>query len=368
MQPFRLRYADQIVAAFLLAVATMVVVTLFFVVKGQGLLKRRIGYTTVFKDGGGIAPETPVRIAGIEVGSVRSVRLTDDDRVEVVFDVLEAYSDRLRADPTDGSCEARSSGFLLDDDDEKRKTEASQKRCGSRVAASVPAGLGAFLPTSGLVIRVGHRDNPLVAPGGLVPADEPEGLSELFARLQKEGIVQSARDIITQIDEILRRVNDENGPIQGTIRNVEAVTARAAEGNGLVGEITRDNSPTQRRVAAALEKVDLALADLQKASADVATLTATVRSKDAEIRQFVEAMDAFGKDAKTAGSDLSRFAADAKQIPPDVREAVHNLNRRIDDLGAIITGLKKTFPFSTVVDDDEPRAGQTPPTPATEKK
>jgi ABC-type transporter Mla subunit MlaD len=360
MQPFRLRHADRIVAGFLLFILATVAMALFFVVKSQGLFKRRISYVTVFKDGGGIAPETPVRIAGIEVGAVRAVRLTDDDRVEVIFEVLEEYTDRLRQDPPGGACDKQKSGLsMLDDEATRKADDEEQKKCGSRIAASVPAGLGAFLPTSGLVIQVGNRENPVIEPGGLLPADEPEGLNELLARLQKEGIVQSARDIVTQVDELLRRVNDDEGPIQQTLKNVEAVTARAAEGKGLVGEITRDNSPTQKRVTAALEKVDAALVDLQKASADISVVSANVRGKNEEIARFIDAMDQFGKDAKKASHELRLLAEDSRKIPPDVRDAVKNLNQRIDDLGAIISGLKNTFPFSSVVDDDtKPKASE----------
>lgn len=352
-QPFRIRHADRLVAGFLLAVLAVVAVAVFLVVRGQGLFKSRHEYKTVFSDGGGLKPESPVRIAGIEVGSVRAVTLTPDNKVEVVFDVLDEYADRLRADPADGSCTQTNRSSMMDSDEEKKVADAAKKRCGSRVAAGIPAGLGAFLPTSGLIIQVGNSDNPLVPPGGLVPADEPEGLSELLARLQKEGIVQSARDIVIQIDELLRNINDPNGHIQQTLSHVEEVAGRAAAGKGLVGEITRDGSPTQRRVGDALASLEKSLAELEKASADVAAVTASVRARDPEIQRFIDGLDQFAADAKVAGKDIRTFSKDIKELPPDLRNTIGNLNRRIDDLGDIITGLKRSFPLNMVV--EEPR-------------
>ena len=82
-------------------------------------------YTTVFSDGGGLKPESPVRIAGIEVGSVRAVTLTPDNKVEVVFDVLDEYADRLRQDPPDGSCSKKSRSSMMDSDEEKQAADAA---------------------------------------------------------------------------------------------------------------------------------------------------------------------------------------------------------------------------------------------------
>ncbi len=354
MQPLRLRYADRIVAAFLLAVGAVVASALFLVVKSQGVFKTRHEYRTVFSDGGGLREDTPVRIAGIEVGSVRRVTLTPQDQVEVVFDVLDEYSDRLRADPPDGSCAKALTVSMMDSDEEKKAAEEKKKHCGSRMAASVPAGLGAFLPTSsGLVIHVGDRKNPVIPPGGFVPAEEAEGITEILARLQKEGIVQNARDIVTQVDALLREINDVDGPIQKTIAGFAAVSTRAGEGKGLVGEMTRDNSPTQQKVAAALDKLDKALADLEVASANANTVTTGVAARSDDLQRFIDSLQTFSTDAKSAGKDLAAFSKDAKSIPPDVKKAVDNLNKRIDDLGDIIAGMKKSFPFNLVVDEKD---------------
>jgi phospholipid/cholesterol/gamma-HCH transport system substrate-binding protein len=356
MLPFRLRQADRIVAAFLLAVTAVVAVALFLVVESQGLFKARREYRTVFKDGGGLRPETPVRIAGIEVGSIRRVTLTPQDEVEVVFDVLDEYADRLRADPLDGTCAKAGFSSMMDSDEKRHAAGELKKRCGSRVAASVPAGLGSFLPTSsGLTVIVGNRTNPVIPPGSFVPAEEPEGIGEFVARLQKEGLVQTAKDIVNQVDAVLRMVNDADGPVQKTLSHVEQVTARAAEGRGLVGEMTRDNSETQKRVTASLEKLSKALEDLQASSASIQTVTSGIAARNGDIQGVVDKLDTFATSANATGKDLATFAKGAKDVPADVKEAVANLNRRIDDLGIIIAGLKKSFPFNMVVDEPEPK-------------
>lgn len=353
--PFRIRHADRIVAGFLLVVIAATSVVLVVVAKNQGLFARRLHYRTVFKDGGGIRAETPVKIAGIEVGSVRAVRLTDDDQVEVEFDVFEGYANRLVQDPPGDLCKRKAAVDMLLDDKEKDLEQQRKEQCGSRIAVSLPAGLGAFLQ-AGLEIKVGNRKNPAYEEGSFIPAEESEGLNELLARLQREGIVQNARDIVVQIDTMLRNFNDAEGPIQQTLQSVAAVTGKAAAGKGLVGEITTDNSPTQKKVNDAIAKLDRSLAEIEKASQDVALLTAGVSKRGDEIDRFIINLEAFSTEARKAGADLKVFAEDSKQIPPDVREAVKNLDERIDDLGVIINGLKKTFPFSLGESPDEAKA------------
>ena len=360
---FRLRHADRIVGAFLLASLFALVSALLLVVRSHGMFKRRIEYTTVFADGGGIRPETPVRIAGIEVGSVRRVTLTGVDKVEVVFDVLEEYADRMRADPVDGSCRSISTLPMLDNEERRRAAVDAKRSCGTRVAATAPAGLGAFLPTTnGLIITPGNRENPLVPPGGLILAEEQEGIGDLIGRLQQEGIVQNARDIITQMDALLRQVNDPAGPFQRTLHHVADVTQRASEGRGLIGEVTRDNSATQQKVASALGKLDTALGHLEETSATIRTLSTQVMARSGDIQGVIDKLSSFAGDAATAGKDLSGMVKEAKDLPPDVAAAVRNLNGRIDELGVVLRSIKRTFPFNLV--DGAPPPEAAPPAKA----
>jgi phospholipid/cholesterol/gamma-HCH transport system substrate-binding protein len=353
--PFRLRHADRIVAGFLIAVAAATTAVLLVVVKNQGIFQRRVAFRTVFADGGGLRPETPVKLAGIEVGSVRSVQLTDDDRVEVVFDVLEQYRDRVVADPPGELCaHRRGSDVLLGDADKKLEDERKAK-CGTRVAVGLPAGLGAFLQ-AGLELRVGNRrDNPPVPEGGLVPAEESEGLNDLLARLQKEGIVQSARDIVVQIDTLLKQVNDRDGPIQKTLDNLATTSARFAAGRGLVGELTRDDSESMRRVQQGLQRLDGTLAQLEQASKDASAIVGDVAQRRGDVDRFLKNLEQFSTDATQVGADLRVFARDARSVPPDVRDAIRNLDRRIDDLGDVLRGLKRAVPFGLAEDEEQKR-------------
>jgi phospholipid/cholesterol/gamma-HCH transport system substrate-binding protein len=338
--PFRLRYTDQIVAAFLLASATIVVLTVLLVVRSQDLFKRRVSYWTMFDDGGGIKADTPVKIAGIEVGKVKRVELTDKNTVEVQFEILEDYTNRI----------------TLDDGVDCEKDPEPKTRCGARVTMSVPAGIGAFLPTGGgLTINVGNMKNRRVEEAGFVKSEKQEGFADFLNRLQKEDVVKNAQVIVAEIATLLQRINDVEGPIWKSIQNVEVVTTRARDGKGVVGEALKDGSAMQRQVQAAIDSLNRSLENVEKSSSDVAVVTEDIRGQTPEIRAFVKNLEKFSEDAKEVGKKMNDFATESKKVPPDVREAVANLNARIDDLGVMINGLKNTWPFS--MGDEEPGAG-----------
>lgn len=337
MAPFRLRNADRIAAVFLLGTGILLVVSIALFIKGQNLFVKRYEFWTLFEDGGGVAPETPVKIAGIEVGKVRRVTLTEENQVKVVFEVLEDFAGRIRMDPEGVDCETDA---------------ASEEKCGSRVTVSLPAGLGAFLPSSGLSISVGNRNNPPVPPGGFVKTQKSKGMQELLADLQKEGVVQNAQNLVEQVSVLLTRINDAKGPIWQTIENVEAVTQRVRDGKGVVGEALVDNSKLYRRLDQSLSRLDNTLASLESASTHVATVTAQVEGSRDKIDRFLTAMEEVATELKQVSLDLRAFASGAREVPTDIREATQNLDDRIDDLGDIIRGLKTSFPLNLVVEEE----------------
>ncbi|MGH9862626.1 MAG: MlaD family protein [Candidatus Acidiferrales bacterium] len=87
----------------LLVIATLILLAVFvFVVTGQGgLFTRHLRYKTYLPDVAGLKPGAPVRLAGFEVGTVRSVGLTDFSqdpahKAEVGFQVRREYSIYVR--------------------------------------------------------------------------------------------------------------------------------------------------------------------------------------------------------------------------------------------------------------------------------
>jgi hypothetical protein len=375
MMPFRLRHADKLAASFIAAVTVIVLVVLFLVIKGQNLFQGREAFYTVFEEGGGIAPETPVKIAGIEVGQVRAVSLTEANKVRVDFEVLEQFADRVRADPPYIDCEGVAAemaercgfaGFAAPEPEPSGPVQKScetleyeRHQCGSRVKVALPGGLGAFLPGGGgLIITVGNMQNDRVASGGLVPSEKAKGLNDILADLAQQGVVQNAQDIVDQIAILLRRVNDAEGPIWESIENVRTVTSRVKEGQGVVGQALTPGSKMEKQLQKAYESLNRSLLFVEQAANQLKQITVKADTDMARLSEAIKNMEEFSVHAKAAAADLRQFSEDAMDVPPDMSDAIKNLDGRIDDLGDIIRGLKKSFPLNLIVDEsDRPDKG-----------
>ncbi len=333
MQPFRIRHADRVVSSFLLAVLLVVVVVVFLVVKRQDLFVERVPYWTVFADGEGLKVGSPVRIAGIEVGKINRVQLTAEDRVRVEFEILAAYTDRLVADLPGTDC---SSSF------------DRPESCGSRLRSPSGLGLGTLFPGGGgLVVEVGQRSNPAIASGNFVPSVAEVGI---MARLERAGVLEQLRAIVDETSLMLARLNNPDGPLWKSLGNLERVTAQAQSGQGVLGELMQPRSPLYSKVQASLDSLQKSMAQVESSTAHVEQVTGGVEQKMAQVQALIDNLEAFSKDARAAGQGLKRFADESEKVPPATREAIVNLNERIDDLGAILRGLKKTIPFGLAED------------------
>lgn len=87
-----------------LVLAALAILATFVFVTGEGaLLARRVEFKTYLPDVSGLKAGAPVRLAGVEVGSVRRVGLSGFPRqptrhAEVIFEVREQYRREIRTD------------------------------------------------------------------------------------------------------------------------------------------------------------------------------------------------------------------------------------------------------------------------------
>src|SRR6187551_132964 len=72
-------------------------VTVFMLTGGKGFPWQRYSLKTRFGNVAGLKPGSPVRLAGVEVGSVQDVDLTGEE-VDVIFEVNRDFQSRITTD------------------------------------------------------------------------------------------------------------------------------------------------------------------------------------------------------------------------------------------------------------------------------
>ena len=170
---------------------------------------QRYTLKTQFPSVAGLRPGSPVRLAGIEVGSVTDTPLVGE-QVEVVFEVNRAYRERT----TTLSMGTLGSVLLL----------------GESAVDITPSSSGTPIPEFGNV-RAGQAAAQLAD----VASQANQGLSELTGLLQD---IRTGRGTVGKLVTDPRTAN----ALYASLTNLEEITARINSGEGSLGKMVRDDA------------------------------------------------------------------------------------------------------------------------------
>jgi phospholipid/cholesterol/gamma-HCH transport system substrate-binding protein len=92
----RIRYADQVVGAFVLVAFAMLAFILAAVGSKQRWFARDYRYESRFSSSSGIIAGAPILLAGFQIGRINSLALNDKNQVEVQFVIYDTFVDKVR--------------------------------------------------------------------------------------------------------------------------------------------------------------------------------------------------------------------------------------------------------------------------------
>ncbi|HNY20850.1 MAG TPA: MlaD family protein [Treponemataceae bacterium] len=249
---FKIRYADQIVGGFVIAAFVLLTLVVFMLGSKQRWFSKDYDFRTTFDSATGINVGMPLLYKGFTIGKVKSLKLNDDNQVEVKFVVFDTYYDRAKE--------------------------------GSLVELIVsPIGLGnqfLFHPGNGA------RE---IAEGSFIPrADTPAGKA-----LVELGLVEIPKrddtisNLIAQVNPLLQNINGSleqlqgkgKGPLAETLANVAGITG---EVNGNIGQIMSN----VRRIT---EDVNAVTSNLKAASSSPDGLVPALLDPDGTMFASIEA-------------------------------------------------------------------------------
>ncbi len=93
---FRIRFADQIVGAFVLVAIVGIAVIFIFIGINQRWFARNYYFTSTFPTGEGLSSGMPIMLQGFEIGKVSKLSLTPENRVDIEFYIQDRYYDRVK--------------------------------------------------------------------------------------------------------------------------------------------------------------------------------------------------------------------------------------------------------------------------------
>jgi phospholipid/cholesterol/gamma-HCH transport system substrate-binding protein len=229
----------------LMSVFAIIVATAFiFLLTGSsGFFWQRYGIKTVFAEVAGLKEGAPVRVAGVEVGTVTGVEFVGD-RVEVLMEVLKENRPRI----TTTSVATLGSVSLLG--------EAAVDITSS--SAGTPIQDWGYVPSqraSGSLTSVADSANVTLEHATALMEDIRAGrgtIGRLFTdeQLYREltGLVSSAEQVANNINQgrgtLGRLMNDPAAArsLESSLDNLQALTARIRAGEGSLGKLLNDDS------------------------------------------------------------------------------------------------------------------------------
>jgi len=255
----------------------------------------RASYRVVFAEATGLRAGSPVLMNGVQVGSVRRIRLSPDPKTEgiqVEVEIESEYADRVRQDSL------AALRFL-------------QYLSGEKYVEISP----------------GTMDAPALAEDGVIPVRESTQILE-----QGQDIAENLNEITVSLREILEPLERGEGLIgqmiqdpefgqesltrlRGTLTNLEELTAGLKEGRGLAGQLLSD------------EELGARGKDLGQAIADLSVLAADLRRREGVLGELTRE----GTAGQQAVRDLGAAATSLRTIAARIEAGEGLLGKMVSD-------------------------------------
>lgn len=265
------------IGAFILSGLLVFFVIIYLLGAQARYFERKYDLVTEFTEVGGLIEGATVRLAGVQIGRVTAVALSEKPggKVRVTLTIARRFSDRIRRDS-----EARI---------------ATQGLLGDKIVE----------------ISLGSATAPALKPGEALVSTEPFEMQQMF----KAGA------------ETMQTVKELASGLKSTVERVDRIAKEVETGKGLVHALVYDEPESLNRLNAILTRTQQLLARAEQGDNAVGVLLSPESGKS--VRSLLAAMEALGRGAeKLEARDnlLSALLYDPqyKAVADDLRAVAHN--------------------------------------------
>ncbi len=305
--------------------------TLAFVIGNQSnLFRTKTTFRAVFEEVDGLRAGNAVRIAGVVVGTVDSVRFLEDGRLEARFRVVDDAAELVRGDPD-----------AVPPDEAPPDTPQP-----SRVSIGSKGLLGDKL----LDLSVGDPSLPAWPPETPMLLDGSAGLMERAGAVAEE-VEATARNLRLLTDPLRDQELAED--IEAIADNLARVTGMLVAGEGTLGRFLADPELADD-VAESVRNTRALTDELAQASGSARRIAREVEAGDGSAHALI-----YGDEGRATLENVARASDALATLLVDVREGegtVHDLV--YDDLGTdLVANLTEVSEDLAAIAEDV-RAGR----------
>jgi len=292
------------VGLFVTALLALLAVSIFVLGGSSDLLESRYKLNGAWADVAGLQEGAVVRLAGIQVGEVSKVAISQDlgvKQIMVELTIMEKYKERIRKD---SDARIDTVGVL-----------------GDKYVA----------------LTMGSTDQPVLEDGDWLSTQAPLDILEYTKKVQD--ILQSTGSISKKVDLMLGSDQDAaQASLSQSFAHMEEIVHRAETGPGLAYTIVYDEKTPKR--------VDAILANFEAASGDLRAMTNEVRYGDGMAHALI-----YGEGGEELNRQIGALANTMGQLTQDIKSedsVMHALiydpekAKLVDDLASAAASLANT--------------------------
>ena len=327
-----LAWSELKIGLLTITAVAIALVLVFSLTGGKGWFWQRYTLKTRFPNVAGLAAGSPVRVAGVQVGSVKDIQFSGE-QVDVVFDVNKKVQDRI----TDKSIAFLGSVSLL----------------GSSAVDITPSTTGTPIPEYGYVPQARAKgqfaDIAEQASGtidevtGLV-RDLRQGKGSAGKLITDDRLYNELQQFVATAGDLTREIQRGRGTIgkllkdpkaadslEASLKNIEDLTRRINAGEGSLGALLKDDAFAKSLNGATgnLKELTDRLNRGEGTAGKLLTDDTLFKRLNAVTAQFDQLVEKLNAGEGTAG-----------QLLKD-KQLYENMNGAVGDLRALITEIKK---------------------------
>lgn len=306
------------VGAFTLAGLTVVGVVVFMIGEERKLFESQLIYQAKFEEVQGLRRGSPVRMGGVDIGSVTEVKygaVAADKQINVKMSVVQDESRRIRQDSV---ASIESKGLLGD---------------------------------KMIVISVGNQRLPQVPVGGEVVSKEGDDMAAMMGKLgsitvQVEKVVGNLEKTTSSLADDKLQVN-----LKSSVESMNGILKSVDAGDGYVGKLIKSPEESQR-LSQVMQNLETATAQLNRTTASINAILARVENGPGLAHEVL-----YGEESAKAVSQFGGAADELRLTLKGIRDGngiarsviygdegsqqmLSNLNQMSGDLKQIVADVK----------------------------
>lgn len=317
-----------IVTVFAIVMATM----LIFLLSGEGgFFWERYSLKTVFPDVAGMKPGAPVRVAGVEVGSVSEVQFVGD-RVEVVMDIARDMQPRV----TTTSTASLGSVSLLGE----AAVDITASSGGTPIEewGYIPSGRAA-----GSLTDVTTRAAVGVEQLTTLLQDVRAGRGTIGRLITDDSLYREMNALVVAAEGVVQSVGRGRGTLgrlasdpaaaqalEASLQNFETITGRIRAGEGSLGKFLTDDA-LAKSLSSTTSNLDTITGRISRGEGTAGALL--------QDRQLYDRLNSMSERLDKVMSGLEQGQGTAGQLLQD-RQLYENMNGAVGELRQLVRDIR----------------------------